>query len=82
LSLTWTARERNAELAGEVIALPTFHSDGALVDIADRDAPYHAMEGHYSKFLIVDKCKRGPSRVERGELDPRAAPVLDDSLML
>jgi hypothetical protein len=26
-------------------ALPTFRSGGALVDIADRDALYHAMEG-------------------------------------
>lgn len=26
-------------------ALPTFHSCGALVDIADRDALYDAMEG-------------------------------------
>lgn len=25
--------------------LPTFHSGGARVDIADRDALYHAMEG-------------------------------------
>lgn len=25
--------------------LPTFESGGALVDIADRDALYHAMEG-------------------------------------
>ncbi|MGQ0593771.1 MAG: hypothetical protein ACT4QB_14335 [Gammaproteobacteria bacterium] len=25
--------------------LPTFHSDGTLVDIADRDALYQAMEG-------------------------------------
>ncbi len=25
--------------------LPTFHSGGALVDIADRDALYNAMEG-------------------------------------
>jgi plasmid stability protein len=25
--------------------LPTFHSSGALVDIADRDALYHAIEG-------------------------------------
>ena len=30
---------------GGVPALPTFHSGGALVDIADRDALYHAMEG-------------------------------------
>ena len=30
---------------GTVPALPTFHSGGALVDIADRDALYHAMEG-------------------------------------
>ena len=30
---------------GAVPALPTFHSGGALVDIADRDALYHAMEG-------------------------------------
>jgi hypothetical protein len=26
-------------------ALPTFHSGGTFVDIADRDALYHAMEG-------------------------------------
>jgi hypothetical protein len=26
-------------------ALPSFHSGGALVDIADRDALYQAMEG-------------------------------------
>jgi len=25
--------------------LPTFHGGGALVDITDRDALYHAMEG-------------------------------------
>lgn len=25
--------------------LPTFHGGGALVDIADREALYHAMEG-------------------------------------
>jgi hypothetical protein len=25
--------------------LPTFHGGGTLVDIADRDALYHAMEG-------------------------------------
>jgi hypothetical protein len=25
--------------------LPTFHGGGALVDVADRDALYHAMEG-------------------------------------
>ena len=29
----------------KVIALPTFRSGGALVDIADRDALYQAMEG-------------------------------------
>jgi Arc/MetJ family transcription regulator len=29
----------------EVPDLPTFHSGGALVDVADRDALYHAMEG-------------------------------------
>ena len=29
----------------KVIALPTFRSGGALVDIADRDALYKAMEG-------------------------------------
>ena len=27
------------------VPLPTFHSGGALVDIADRDALYQAMEG-------------------------------------
>ncbi len=29
----------------KVLPLPTFHSGGALVDIADRDALYQAMEG-------------------------------------
>jgi len=29
----------------KIEALPTFHSGGALVDIADRDALYQAMEG-------------------------------------
>ena len=31
---------------GEALSpLPTFHSGGALVDVADRDALYQAMEG-------------------------------------
>jgi hypothetical protein len=29
----------------KIVALPTFHSGGALVDIADRDGLYQAMEG-------------------------------------
>jgi len=29
----------------KVVGLPTFRSGGALVDIADRDALYQAMEG-------------------------------------
>ena len=29
----------------KIEALPTFHSGGALADIADRDALYQAMEG-------------------------------------
>jgi len=29
----------------KIAPLPTFHSGGALVDIADRDALYQAMEG-------------------------------------
>ena len=29
----------------KIVALPSFHSGGALVDIADRDALYQAMEG-------------------------------------
>jgi hypothetical protein len=29
----------------KVLPLPTFHSGGALLDVADRDALYHAMEG-------------------------------------
>ncbi len=29
----------------KIVTLPTFHSGGALVDIADRDALYQAMEG-------------------------------------
>ena len=35
------AQKRPAELT----PLPTFHSGGALVDIADREALYQAMEG-------------------------------------
>ncbi|TMJ95477.1 MAG: ribbon-helix-helix protein, CopG family [Alphaproteobacteria bacterium] len=30
---------------GRLPALPKFRSGGALVDVADRDALYHAMEG-------------------------------------
>ena len=29
----------------KIVALPTFRSGGALVDISDRDALYQAMEG-------------------------------------
>ncbi len=29
----------------EIPSLPSFHSSGALVDVADRDALYQAMEG-------------------------------------
>jgi plasmid stability protein len=29
----------------KIVPLPTFHSGGAFVDIADRDALYQAMEG-------------------------------------
>jgi hypothetical protein len=29
----------------KLVALPTLHSGGTLVDIADRDALYQAMEG-------------------------------------
>ena len=35
------AQRKTADLA----PLPVFHSGGALVDIADRDALYQAMEG-------------------------------------
>ena len=31
--------------SADVAPLPTFDSGGALVDIADREALYHAMEG-------------------------------------
>jgi hypothetical protein len=30
---------------GRIPALPKFRSGGALVDVADRDALYHAMDG-------------------------------------
>ena len=33
------------KVRGELPPLPTFKSGGALVDIADREALYHAMEG-------------------------------------
>ena len=36
---------RSQPRRGRLPALPTFRSGGTLVDIADRDALYHAMEG-------------------------------------
>jgi Arc/MetJ family transcription regulator len=36
---------RSQRKRGRIPALPKFRSGGALVDVADRDAPYHAMEG-------------------------------------
>jgi hypothetical protein len=36
---------RSQRKAEEPAPLPTFHSGGALVDVADRDALYQAMEG-------------------------------------
>jgi plasmid stability protein len=36
---------RSQRKRGPIPDLPTFHSGGALVDIADRDALYQAMEG-------------------------------------
>ena len=36
---------RSQKQRQEVPPLPTFHSGGTLVDVADRDALYQAMEG-------------------------------------
>jgi ribbon-helix-helix CopG family protein len=36
---------RSQRKRGRIPALPKFRSGGALVDVADRDALYHAMEG-------------------------------------
>ena len=36
---------RSQRKRGRIPALPTFRSGGTLVDIADRDALYQAMEG-------------------------------------
>jgi hypothetical protein len=36
---------RSPRSRGKIPPLPTFDSGGALVDIADREALYHAMEG-------------------------------------
>jgi hypothetical protein len=36
---------RSQRKRGRIPALPTFRSGGTLVDVADRDALYHAMEG-------------------------------------
>jgi len=36
---------RSQRKRGAIPVLPTFHSGGTLVDIADRDALYHAMGG-------------------------------------
>ena len=36
---------RSQRKRGAIPVLPTFHSGGTLVDIADRDALYHAIGG-------------------------------------
>jgi hypothetical protein len=36
---------RPRKQSGELAPMPTFHSGGAMIDIADRDALYQAMEG-------------------------------------
>jgi hypothetical protein len=36
---------RSPRRRGIIPPLPAFHSEGALIDIADRDALYQAMEG-------------------------------------
>ena len=36
---------RSQRKRGSIPALPSFRSGGTLVDIADRDALYHALEG-------------------------------------
>jgi hypothetical protein len=36
---------RSSKNRAEIAALPTFKSGGARVDIADREALYHTMEG-------------------------------------
>jgi hypothetical protein len=41
---------RSRRNAGRIPNLPRFHSAGALVDVADRDAVYHAMEGPRSRL--------------------------------
>jgi hypothetical protein len=38
--------QRSHRKREKLVALPTFHSGGTLVDIADRNALYQAMEGH------------------------------------
>lgn len=40
LRMLFRTQKKRAELP----PLPTFHSGGTLVDVADRDALYHAME--------------------------------------
>ena len=39
---------RSQRKRSKIVALPTFHSGGALVDIADHDALYQAVEGTIS----------------------------------
>ena len=36
---------RSQRKRGRILPLPTFRSGGTLVEVADRDALYHAMEG-------------------------------------
>jgi hypothetical protein len=47
----------------KLIALPTFHSGGTLVDIADRNALYQAMEGLVLVYAPdADSQFHGPCR--------------------
>src|SRR5947209_13166425 len=56
---------------GRIPALPKFRSGGALVDVADRDALYHAMEGRYSSPSTPMCWSTPPSRT-RNFMPPAA----------
>jgi hypothetical protein len=58
----------------KLVALPTFHSGGTLVDIADRNALYRAMEGRLvlavdTNVLVYVAC---PDWLERQRTRPDA----------
>ena len=59
---------------GRMPALPKFRSGGALVDVADRDALYHAMEGR-RRHQCAGLRMRRVSKLSLNWLRPQELPT-------